>query len=336
MKAVQFESTGEPSQVLRCVQVEQPQPEKGEVLVRMLASPVNPSDMMFIRGCYTLNASPPAVPGFEGVGVVEKSGGGLRGMLFKGRRVIVLNKRGGNWADYAVVPSDQVIPCSSGLTDEQAATFFVNPATAWVMTQEVLRVPRGGWLLQSAASSSLGRMIVRLGQHCGFRTLNLVRRDAQVAPLKALGADHVAVFDGAHGSADDLRNIIRTATGQTGIQWAVDPVGGETASAIVQCLGPGGSMLVYGTLSNAPMQLSPRTLMTVGSRVEGFWLGNFMSAVSLPFKLRLVRRITGLIRTGVLATEIRASFPLEDVTAAVRLAEDNAGEGKVLLLANKA
>lgn len=334
MKAVQFESTGEPSEVLRCAERPVPVPKHGEVLVRMLASPINPSDLMFIRGRYTTPAAPPATPGFEGVGMVEQSGGGLRGMLFKGKRVIVLNRRGGNWADYAVVPSDQVIPCSKLLTIEQAATFFVNPATAWVMTQEVLNVRPGGWLLQTAAASSLGQMIVRLGQHCGFRTLNIVRREAQVEVLRKLGAEHVAIFDDKRHSVDDLRAIIQGATGQPTVDAAIDPVGGDTASAVVQCLGPGGRMLVYGTLSNAPMQFSPRTLMTVGSQVEGFWLGNFMSQVSLPFKLRLVRRITKLIRSGVLATEIRRTFPFDEITAAVQLAEDNAGAGKVLLQAS--
>ena len=93
MKAVQFESTGEPSEVLRCAERPVPIPAHGEVLVRMLASPINPSDLMFIRGRYTTPAAPPATPGFEGVGMVEQSGGGLRGMLFKGKRVIVLNRR---------------------------------------------------------------------------------------------------------------------------------------------------------------------------------------------------------------------------------------------------
>ena len=174
MKSVQFEVPGEPSQVLKVVDCEIPMPKSGEVLVRMLASPVNPSDMMYIRGHYTVPAQCPASPGFEGVGVVEQTGGGLRGLLFRGRRVVVLNRKGGNWSEYVVVPSTEVIPISKSLSNEQAATFFVNPATAWVMTQEVLRVPNGQWLLQTAAGSALGRMIVRLGRQCGFKTFNVV------------------------------------------------------------------------------------------------------------------------------------------------------------------
>ncbi len=333
MKAIQFEVSGEPSQVLKCISAGIPEPQHGEVLVKMLASPINPSDLMYIRGRYTVLAQCPARPGFEGVGVVEHSGGGLRGRLFRGRRVVVLNRKGGNWSEYAAVPAEQVIPVSSQLTDEQAATFFVNPATAWVMTQEVLRIPRNAWLLQTAAASSLGRMIVRLGGRCGFRTLNVVRRQAQAEELKALGADHVVVFDGEVHSADVLRDEVQRVTGGAGIQYAVDAVGGETGAAVISCLGRSGHLLLYGTLGNRPLQFSSRTLMTTGSKVEGFWLGNFMENVSLPFKLLLVRRITKLILEGILASEIRATFDLEQASAAVIAAEMPATSGKVLFKA---
>ncbi|MFO0975193.1 MAG: zinc-dependent alcohol dehydrogenase family protein [Planctomycetaceae bacterium] len=331
MRAVQFQNPGEPASVLQLQTVERPVPKHGEVLVRMLATPVNPSDLMYIRGHYTIPAQCPATPGFEGVGIVEASGGGLRGMLFRGKRVVVLNKRGGNWADYAVVPADQVIPISRSLSDEQAATFFVNPATAWVMTREVLRVPSGGWLVQTAAGSALGQMIVRLSKTCGFRTINIVRREAQRDELLRLGADQVEVCDGSDESCERLTAQLQKLTG--GVRYAVDAVGGSTGSAVVRSLGLDGRMLAYGTLSGQPLQFSPRTLMTVGSSVEGFWLGNFMKGVGLPFKLSLVRRLTRLIQSGVLSTEISGSWTLETVADAVVAAEKTtqSARGKCLL-----
>ena len=331
MQAIRFDLCGEPAQVLKCGDQIPPVPGPGEVLVRMLASPVNPSDLMFIRGRYTTIANCPATPGFEGVGVVVKSGGGMRGRIFIGRRVVVLNRQGGNWAEFAVVPADQVIPVSGQLTDEQAATFFVNPATAWVMTQEVLKVPRNAWLVQSAAASSLGRMVIRLGKSCGFRTFNIVRRESQKASLLKLGADHVEVFDCEKHTVDKLQSSVQQLIGKTGVRYAIDPVGGDTASAVVRCLGPGGHLLLYGTLSNEALHFSPRTLMTVGSRVEGFWLGNFMNRLSLPFKLLLIRRLTRLIRNGVLSSTIRRTIPLDQIAEAVTAAEDSSQEGKILL-----
>jgi NADPH2:quinone reductase len=331
MKAVRFQKPGEPSQVLNCAQADKPIPGPGEVLVKMLASPVNPSDLMFVRGQYTVPAQCPATPGFEGVGIVESSGGGVRGRLFRGKRVAALNQRGGNWSEYAVIPDQQVIPISSSLSLDQAATFFVNPATAWVMTREVLKVPPGAWLAQTAAGSSLGRMIIRLGRHAGFRTFNIVRRQNQVDELRRLGGDHVEVIEGSQSADELLARRTRDVIGDSGVLYAVDAVGGSTGSAVIQSLGRGGRMLAFGTLSGEPLSFSPRTLMTVGSSVEGFWLGNFMKTKGLLFKLRLVRRLTALIRSGVLSSEIAATYTLDQISEAVRSAEDSSRSGKTLL-----
>ncbi len=297
----------------------------------MLASPVNPSDLMFIRGVYGLEPHLPQSPGFEGVGVVEASGGGLRGKLFRGKRVAVLNRAGGNWSEYTVVPAAQVIPLSNRLSVEQAATFFVNPATAWIMTQEVLRVKRGEWLLQTAAGSSLGTMVVRLGNALGFKTLNVVRNEASVANLKAAGATEVDVFDPAKNSTNDLSSAIRGIVGDQHVLHAIDPVGGVTGSVVMRMLGRRGRMLVFGTLSEEPLECSPRTLMTQQASVEGFWLGNFMNDRNLLFKLKLVRRITRLILGGVLSTTVSETFSLDQIGAAVVAAEARTRAGKVLL-----
>ncbi len=331
MKSVQFESTGEPAEVLRCVDVAKPQPQRGQVLVRMLASPVNPSDMMFVRGIYGVQPRLPAVPGFEGVGVVEASGGGIRGQVVRGKRVVVLNQSGGNWAEFAVVPADRVIPVSSSLSIEQAATFFVNPASAWVMTRKVLRVPQGAWLLQTAAGSVLGRMVIRIGKHCGFRTINVVRREAQVEELKSEGADEVIVFDPSRHNEDGLRESLHQIVGEHGVKYAIDPVGGETASAVVRCLGLNGRLLLYGTLSGQPLQFSPRALMTQSASVEGFWLSRYMQNLGLVRKLLLVRRITGLIQQGVLGTTIGGTWSLDQVAEAATASETSGTEGKQLL-----
>lgn len=329
MRVIRFHETGDPDAVLRCESGDIPDPGPGQVRVKMLASPINPSDLMFVRGVYGVKPELPATPGFEGVGIVDASGPGLLGRLLRGKRAVVLSRQGGNWAEYTVVPSRQVIPVTSDLSLDEAATFFVNPATAWIMTQQVLRVPGDGWLLQTAAASSLGRMIVRLGNHLGFRTLNIVRRDDQVDVVRQAGGQHVHVFDG--DDDDALRSIIRDVTGEDGIRFAIDPVGGATGSALIRCLGPRAHLLLYGTLDDSPLQLSPRSLMAASARIEGFWLGNAMDGFHLPAKLRLIRRLTRLIRSGVFATDVAHWFELDDIGDAVRAAESRGRTGKALL-----
>src|SRR5688572_3135868 len=110
MKAVIFERCGDPTEVLRVQDVPPPRPAPGQVRVRMLASPINPSDLLFVRGIYGARPALPATPGFEGVGIVEESGGGFLGWRVLGRRVAVLNGRTGNWQEQTVIPAHQAIP----------------------------------------------------------------------------------------------------------------------------------------------------------------------------------------------------------------------------------
>ena len=232
MKAVVFDRFGEPAEVLRVREVPTPEPGPGEVRVRLTASPVNPSDLLVVRGLYGVLPRLPATPGFEGVGVVDKAGPGLLGWYVKGKRVAVINSKGGNWAEYAVIPARQARPFPQDIPDEQVASAFVNPATVLAMVRHVLEVPRGGWLLQSAAGSTLGKMVIKLGRHDGFRTVNVVRRREAFNELKALGAD--VVISSSDGPIEEQ---VRSAVGSDGVRYALDPVGRRHRDGRVQLAG---------------------------------------------------------------------------------------------------
>ena len=329
MKAAVFERFGEPAEVLRCE--DRPEPAgDGLVRVRMLASPVNPSDLMTVRGEYNVRLEPPATPGFEGVGVVE-SGGGLLGRLLRGRRVAALNPTAGNWAQFAAVPANRCVPVPDALDLPQAAMFFVNPATAYVLTAKVLAVPKGTWLLQTAAGSSLGQMVIRLGVHRGFRTVNVVRRAEQAEELRGLGADAVVTFDAAAEDPADLAPKVAEATGGAAIRHALDCVAGATGGAAAGCLAPGGRLVVFGTLSGEPLALPARRLLFTGARVEGFWLSRWMDAASLPRKLAVMRTVGKLLTDGVIENDVGESFPLDRVADAAAAAERPGRGGKVWL-----
>ncbi len=326
MKAVVCERWGEPEEVLHVREVPEPQPGPGQVRVRMIASPINPSDLLMVRGQYGRQPALPCTPGFEGVGVVE-AGHGLLARRVLGRRVAVPNGTGsGNWQEKVVVPALQAVPVPQALTDEQAATFFVNPASALVMTRHVLRVPRGAWLLQTAAGSALGRMVIRLGKRYGFRTLNVVRRREQAEELLRAGGDAAVATN-----EEPLAERALALTGGEGVPYALDAVGGATGSEVVRALGRGGRMLVYGTLAGEPLALDSRALMVGQKRVEGFWLSEWMRDAGLLTKARLFRKIGHLTQAGVLTAEVGASFPLDDIQAAVRQAAKPGRPGKVLL-----
>jgi NADPH:quinone reductase-like Zn-dependent oxidoreductase len=326
MKSLVFEEFGEPETVLHLVDRPQPEPGRGTVRVRMIASPLNPSDLMVVRGRYGRLPQLPATPGFEGVGIVDVAGPGLLGRLRNGRRVAVLNGEGGNWQQYVIVPARNVVPVPAQMPDEQAATFFVNPATALILTRHVLRVPRGGWLLQSAAASNVGKMVIRLGKRFGFRTINIVRRADHIEPLRRLGADFVIV----HPAESIAQRVMQITSGE-GALHAIDAVGGSTTAAIIAGLSQGGRLVCYGTLSGDPAPLDPRELMVKGACVEGFWLSNWTKGQGPLKMLSLFRELSRLIVQGDLASEIAASYPVDGYLEALQKVQSTNPGGKVLL-----
>jgi NADPH2:quinone reductase len=326
MKSLVFEQFGEPQAVLRVVEKPVSEPGRGMVRVRMIASPINPSDLMVVRGRYGRLPQLPATPGFEGVGIVDAAGPGLLGRLRKGKRVAVLNGEGGNWQQYVIVPARNIVPVAAEMADEQAATFFVNPATALILTRHVLRVPSGKWLLQSAAASNVGKMVIRLGKRIGFRTINVVRRPDHIEPLRRLGADFVIVHP-----AESIGERVMQITAGQGAGHAIDAVGGSTTVAMIAGLSPGGRLVCYGTLSGEPASLDPRELMVRGAGVEGFWLSNWTRRQGPLKMLRLFRELSRLIVAGDLSSEIAASYPVDSYQEAIRKVESSNPGGKVLL-----
>ncbi len=330
MKAIHFEQYGDPTQVLAVREDPLPEPGPGEVRIRILASPINPSDLLFVRGLYAgVQPSFPSPVGFEGVGMVDAIGPQVH-RLAPGQRVAVINsKKGGNWAEYTVLPAHTLIPLPDDISNEQAASFLINPASAILMLRHVLAIPPGEWLLQSAAGGELGRMIIRLAKHDGIRTVNVVRRRSAVADLERLGADAVVVS--TEGPIDEQ---VRRIIGPQGVKYAIDPVVGETGTQIYQALGEEGHMLVYGSLTGEPIRVGadPRFILAGRRILEVFWLGYWLERLDEAAQRDLFGEIVALMRQGVLVTSAALTFSLDEIDAAVKQAEATGRQGKVLLV----
>ncbi|HWL09271.1 MAG TPA: zinc-dependent alcohol dehydrogenase family protein [Planctomicrobium sp.] len=323
-------SHGEPSSQLKLVSTSIPVPRRGQVLVRMLAAPVNPSDLLFVKGNYQRGPQLPATIGFEGVGIVEKSGGGLIGRTLIGKRVAVLRQHGGTWANYCVSSVMTVIPVPQTLSNAQAAAYFVNPATALMLTQYVFPIPVGNWLIQSAAASSLGRMIIRLGKHYKFRTINLVRNPDHVNELKQLGADEVLVVN-EQTSPEQLRQQVWQICLSASPRYAVDPVGGSIGSLMLNALGEQGRLKTIAALSDDPLTISARTILINRLGISSFWLDHAMKALSFREQIRFVGELGKLHAAGLFQVENFQAFPLHDWRTAIDHAGNAPGGTKVIL-----
>src|SRR5262249_7861656 len=291
----------------------------------MLASPIGPADLLLVRGEYGVRPKLPATPGYEGVGIVE-AGRGLLGRMRVGHRVALINEGGGTWQEKVVVSALRVVPIAKHVPDDQAATFFINPATSLILTRYVLKVPPRAWLLQTAAGGAVGRMIIRLGRHFGFRTINVVRRREEAEELLRAGGDAAIASE-----SESIEDRVRALTDGEGVFYALDAVGGKTGSAVAQSLARGGRLVIFGTLAEEPLSLPSRMLFLGVKRIEGFWFSDWANRQNLLTMMRLFRTIHELMAKGVLSTEIGPVFPLDDIRAAVRQASTPGRNGKVLL-----
>jgi NADPH:quinone reductase len=349
MRALVLERHGEPEEVLRLVEMAAPQPGPGEVRVRMRLSPVNPSDFNTIRGTYQqsleraiwnrgggpLHFDPgrtrplgelPVSPGADGMGVVEAAGGGWFARRLVGRRVIVMGAASGNWREQVVLPAMQAMPVPAGVSDEQAAMFLVNPMTAWAMVTQVLRVPRGAWLLQSGGAAQLARMVTKLGRAQGFRTISIVRRPDAAEELRALGAE--AVIDAGR---EDIVERVAELTGGRGVGFALDCIGADTLAEMVRCFAPGAHLLCYGSLAGDTLNFPVRDLMSPGACIEGFLLPQWIARQGMIGRLRAMRTVGRLIAAGVLASDVGQIYPMTEFHAALAESVRPGRGGKAML-----
>ena len=188
---VMYDRFGNPQEVLRVTQADVPELRSGELLVKMLARPINPSDLIPIRGNYAHRIQPPAVPGYEGVGIVVDAGDAAnRDMI--GKRVLPLRGEG-TWQEYVRVPAETTIEVPAALGDEVAAQAYINPLTAWVSCTGVLNLGAGDYLVVNACGSVLGRIYAQLSRLLGFQLIAIVRDSRHVEDLRQLGAAHIIV-----------------------------------------------------------------------------------------------------------------------------------------------
>lgn len=180
-----------------------PSVEPGYLLIKVKAAAVNPSDVYSLRGTYSTTGEDVQYPisgGFEGSGVVIGHGGGIMGHMMLGQRVAFAMQGGGSYAEYAVVSVDKALPLPHELPYEQGAFSLVNPMTAVGMLSTGLSEGHNAFV-QTAAASSLGKMLIRLCKAQGVNLISIVRREEQRKLLIRRGApaEHVLVSTGAAG-----------------------------------------------------------------------------------------------------------------------------------------
>jgi NADPH:quinone reductase-like Zn-dependent oxidoreductase len=303
--------------------VEVPKPGEGEVLVRLTHRPVQTSDLSVARGLYGARDFP-SVLGDEGVGVVDTIGPNTNTDLKQGDRVIGQPWSSGTWQQYVVNEASKLLPVAAEMDDKTAAQSFANPLTA-VGLVETAAVPKGQYLLQAAAGSVLGRMLIQYAKHTGIKTINIVRRPEQVQDLLDIGAD--AVID---SSSKDVAKRVEEITNGEGAFAGIDPVAKDSTGMVMHSVRKGGTTCAYGALTGDAAHVKIMDLMQ-GKRLEGFMLPNWLDADGAEGKQRKLDRVQQLLADKVMVPLSGASFPLEKAREAIKESQRPGRGGKVFL-----
>lgn len=285
--------------VLEVETVDVPKPGSGEVLVQMIAAPINPSDY----GSWHLTKNPESFPmaiGNEGSGIVVAVGSGLTtGFVCPvGTHVGVIKPKGGQgtYSEYIVVSAyTGVFPLPNSLPIEDAASFFVNPYTA-VALFDTARQEGAKAFVHTAAASQLGQMMVKLAETEKMEIINVVRRDEQATLLKKLGAKHVVVTSGDESAwKKELKDKIKELNATV----AFDAVAGRSTGDMLDCMPKYGTVYVYGGLAGAVTNVSPMDLIYRFKKLKGFFLtGWIQNGGTLSMALRL-RNASSKVNSGL-------------------------------------
>ena len=323
MRALRFHETGNPLTALRLEDIPAPEPGVGEVRLKMQARPINPSDLLQVQGVYGRMPPLPATAGLEGLGIVDALGEGVTGFKL-GQRVVPVGAQG-TWAEFAATPANNLIPIPDALADDQACQVVVNPLTAWLMSDQ-LKLGEGQWLVQSAASSAVGKCLIQLAKLRGFKVLCLVRRADAAADLLAQGA-HAALDTSDPEWMKQAEALLPKGMADA----AVDAVGGQLGGDMVKLLKHGGTMLVYGALSMEPLQIPGGQLIFRTAIVQGFWLTEWKRRASSEEKAAAMGGLLKAMASGQIHVPVEASYPLDQWQKAVAHVQRSGRGGKILI-----
>ena len=327
MHAVQLD---EPNGNLVWREIPVPRPRAGQVLVRMAAASINPSDIGSLSGMsYGKQRQFPFTPGREGSGTVVEAGEGFMPRLLNRRRVACsgLPTGDGTWAEYMVTSAQLCVPLNGNVSFEQGTMLLVNPLTALAM-MEIAKRGKHRAIVSTAAASALGGMILRLGKRNNIPIIHVVRRQAQVDHVRSLGGEYVL-----NSSDTDFTDQLKTLAHKLQATLILDAISGDMTKQLAEAAQYGSRIILYARLSHEDSLIDAVTALTKDLHLEGWFLPNWVRTKNLIQTLRISQQAQSLLGSDLQST-IHKRFPMASAQEALETYVNNMSAGKVLLVAN--
>jgi NADPH2:quinone reductase len=317
VRAIQITELTGPATALHLVDLPEPEPAAGQVLIEVKAAGVAFPEVLQTRGMYQMKPALPFVPGSEVAGTVISADGTT---LRPGDRVAAMCLLGG-FAQRAVAPSHLTFALSDHLDFAQGAGLILNYHTAWFCLVTRGRLAAGETVLVHGAAGGVGTATLQVAKGLGARTLAVVSDDAKEAVAREAGADEVLRADGPW--KDQAKEL-------GGVDVVIDPVGGDRFTDSLRSLRENGRLVVVGFTGGEIPTVKVNRLLLNNIEVVGAAWGEY--AIRRPDVMASIHaEIEKLIEAGWVRPIIGARFPLDRVTDAVRLLDERGATGKVVL-----
>src|SRR5467141_918943 len=324
MRQLQLVAFGEPSEVIELNTASTPALGQEDVLVLMEAAPINPSDVLLVRGIYGVRPAFPFSAGAEGVGRVTQTGSKVDSALQDKRVLIIPTYEQGTWADQVVAPVRNIVPMGDEADPLQLSMIGINPVTAYLLLNRYVSLMPGDWIGQTAANAAMGQYIIALAKLAGVKTLNVVRRKEAAEQVRQWGGDRVVL------QGDNLQKDIEEALGGKKLSLVLDTVGGTSVGELAKSLKPGGSIVVYSLQSGQFPAISPKDFIYRGLSLHGFWLINWIRNAPRTEIEEIYQKLGDLVADGSLSAGVEHVYPLDQFKEAFKQSLKSNRSGKIL------
>ncbi|XP_023256865.1 enoyl-[acyl-carrier-protein] reductase, mitochondrial [Seriola lalandi dorsalis] len=331
-KTLLYRKHGDPSQTVQLEDVDLPPIGAKDVLVKMLAAPINPSDINMIQGTYAILPDLPAVGGNEGVAQVVEVGS-LVNSLKTGDWVIPKDAGLGTWRTEAVLAENDVISLPNDIPLLSAATLGVNPCTAFRMLSDFEDLKPGDTVIQNAANSGVGQAVIQIAAARRINTINVIRDRPEFPQLsdrlKAIGATHVIKEETLR--RPEIKELFKTCPKP---KLALNGVGGKSATELLRHLQVGGSMVTYGGMAKQPVTVPVSALIFKDVKVLGFWVTQWKRDHSNDERVfrAMLDELCSLIQQGKLTAPACTEVGLQDYSKALDAAMQPYTSAKQVLI----